>query len=209
MKPSSLSRFIQGPAGRLQVAVDEPQNVQDPIGVVVICHPHPLYGGTMENKVIQSISRACTRKGWRCVRFNYRGVEQSEGTWDAGCGETEDAIAVIQALHLPDKPLAIAGFSFGGFVAANLLQQYPNSVPNHKPIEHVLLVSPAVINFPVPTVPKHTLVIHGETDDVVPLSGTIDWARPQHLPVLVVPGVGHFFHGQLTSLQYIITRFWI
>ena len=209
MKPSTITHSIQGPAGQIQVAIDEPIQDATPLGVVVICHPHPLYGGTMENKVIQSISRACTRKGWRCIRFNYRGVEESQGTWDEGQGETDDAIAVIQALHIPDKPLALAGFSFGGFVAANLLQKYAPHHQPYKPIDHILLVSPAVINFPLPPVPNHTLVIHGETDEVVPLSGTMDWARNQNLPVMVVPGVGHFFHGQLTLLQHMVTHFWI
>lgn len=191
---------IAGPAGAIECAIDDPADA--PIGVAVVCHPHPLHGGTMDNKVAQTLARAFVQRGWRSVRFNFRGVGQSAGAWDEGRGEVDDALAVIEAHREPGAPLALAGFSFGGYVAASAQARLADDAAPHT----LVLVGPATRNFPVPAVPAHTFVVHGEQDDVVPLAATLDWARPQSLPVVVVPGGGHFFHGQLPLLKDLVLR---
>jgi alpha/beta superfamily hydrolase len=154
----------------------------------------------MDNKVVQTLARACVQLGWRTARFNFRGVGTSAGAWDEGRGEIEDALAVIAALRQGDEPLLLGGFSFGGFVASQAAQRV-SPAPRH-----LVLVGPATSRFDVANVPPETLVVHGEHDEVVPLSATLDWARPQSLPVVVVPGGGHFFHGQLPLLKSIVLR---
>lgn len=193
---------IEGPAGAIACAVDEPAAA--PRGVVVLCHPHPQHGGTMDNKVVQTLARAFLQLGYRAVRFNFRGVGASGGVWDEGRGEVDDALAVIAAHRDPALPLALGGFSFGGFVAATAATRLPET----ERAERLVLVGPATSRFQVPAVPTDTVVIHGEADDVVPLSATLDWARPQVLPVVVFPGVGHFFHGQLTLLKNQVVQAW-
>ncbi len=197
---------LAGPAGQLVVAIDEPAQLppEGLRGVAVVCHPHPLHGGTMDNKVAQTLARAFVQLGYRAVRFNFRGVGGSEGAWDAGRGEVDDAMAVIAAQRNPDLPLVLAGFSFGAYVASQAGAQLASEAP----AERLVLVGPATVNFQVAAVPANTLVVHGEADEVVPLSATLDWARPQALPVVVVPGVGHFFHGQLALLKSIIVSAW-
>jgi alpha/beta superfamily hydrolase len=192
---------IAGPAGPLAVAVDSRTDVPQR-GVAVICHPHPLHGGTMDNKVVQTVARALVQRGWRTVRFNFRGVGTSGGAWDDGRGEVDDALAVIAAHRVLGEPLVLGGFSFGGYVAASAATRLAPADQAHR----LVLVGPATANFTVPLVPPETLVIHGEADDVVPLAATLDWARPQALPVVVVPGVGHFFHGQLNVLKSLVLR---
>lgn len=188
--------MITGPAGALECAVDEPDGLVR--GSAVICHPHPLHGGTLDNKVAQTLARAFAQCGWRALRFNFRGVGASAGTWDEGRGEIEDALAVAAQLREADLPLALAGFSFGGFVAARAAARLH--------CETLVLVGPATSSFDLETVASDTLVIHGEHDDVVPLAATLDWARPQALPVVVIPGGGHFFHGQLSLLKSLVVR---
>jgi alpha/beta superfamily hydrolase len=192
---------IAGPAGPLAVAVDSATDLPSR-GLAVICHPHPLHGGTMDNKVVQTVARALVQSGWRAVRFNYRGVGASGGAWDEGRGEVDDALAVIAAHRVLGEPLVLGGFSFGGYVAAAAAQRLAPA----DAAQGLVLIGPATANFTVPPVPAETLVIHGEADDVVPLSATLDWARPQALPVVVVPGGGHFFHGQLNLLKSLVHR---
>lgn len=194
---------IQGPAGALEVAVDEPSEAAVR-GVAVVCHPHPQHGGTMDNKVAQTLSRAFVQLGYRAVRFNFRGVGKSEGGWDEGRGEVDDALAVIQDRRDPALPLALAGFSFGGFVASQAAARLPDDAK----AERLVLVAPATGNFEVAAVPADTLVVHGDADEVVALSATLAWARPQTLPIVVVPGVGHFFHGQLALLKSLVVNAW-
>ncbi|MCO5977500.1 alpha/beta hydrolase [Ideonella oryzae] len=203
LNPQSQLLSVAGPAGPLEVAVDAPQDTA-PRGVVVVCHPHPLHGGTMDNKVVQTLARAFLQLGYRVVRFNFRGVGASAGQYDEGRGEVDDALAVVAAVRDPALPLALAGFSFGAYVAAAAAAR----LPADQAAERLALVGPATSRFPVPPVPADTLVIHGEADDVVPLQATLDWARPQVLPVVVVPGVGHFFHGQLSVLKSLVTGAW-
>lgn len=188
--------------GDIQCTVDEPG--QSPTGVAVVCHPHPLHGGTLDNKVVQTVARAFVQMGYRAVRFNFRGVGQSQGAWDEGRGEIDDALAVIDATRVAGLPLALAGFSFGGYVAS----QAALRLTEGNGVERLLLIAPATSRFDTAAVPPDTIVIHGETDDVVPLQSVLDWARPQALPITVVPGAGHFFHGQLTLLKNLLLRTW-
>lgn len=200
MNSQTKALLIAGPAGELQCAIDHPADA--PRGVAVICHPNPVQGGTLDNKVVQTVARAFVQLGYRAVRFNFRGIGQSQGVWDEGRGEIDDALAVIAALREPGLPLLLAGFSFGGYVASQAAQR----LPEDQRAERLLLVGPATSRFDTATVPADTVVIHGEVDDVVPLQAVLDWARPQVLPITVVPGVGHFFHGQLPLLKSLVLR---
>ena len=194
---------IAGPAGRVQVLRDQPAG--SPRGVAVISHPHPLFGGTMDNKVVQTVARAFVQSGWTAVRYNFRGVGASEGVHDEGRGEAQDLLAVVQALA-GAGPLALAGFSFGAYVTAQVVA----ALGSQRDIKAVVLVGTAAARFSVPAIAAdlhdRTLVIHGEQDDTVPLAVALDWARPQTLPVTVVPGVEHFFHGQLPLLKSLVVR---
>ncbi|MEY4979935.1 MAG: hypothetical protein RLZZ352_2205 [Pseudomonadota bacterium] len=192
-----------GPAGPLEVAIDRP--ARDALGVAVIAHPHPLFAGTMNNKVVQTLARACVQSGWTAVRFNFRGVGRSAGAYDEGRGEIADMLAVVAA-QAAAGPLCLAGFSFGAFVTSHAAAQ----LHSHRDLRQLVLVGTAASRFAVAPVPAElqprTLVIHGEQDDTVPLSAVLDWARLQSLPVLVVPGGGHFFHGQLPLLRDCVLR---
>jgi alpha/beta superfamily hydrolase len=201
-RPASVT--IDGPAGLVEVVVEDP--AQPPVGLAVVAHPNPQMGGTMDNKVVHTLSRAFVLAGWRAVRFNFRGIGRSEGAWADGVGEVDDMLAVI-AHHQTDPamqglPLALAGFSFGGFVAASACARL--TAMSAAPRE-LVLVGPAA-RYSLPAVPANTLVVQGEQDDVVSMASVLDWARPQALPVTVVPGVGHFFHGQLPVLREVVLR---
>jgi alpha/beta superfamily hydrolase len=200
MNPRTVHASVAGPAGSVECAVDAPE--APPIGVAVICHPHPQFGGTMDNKVVQTLARAVVQLGWQAVRFNFRGVGGSQGAWDDGIGEVDDALAVIAAQRAADRPLLLAGFSFGGYVAAAAASRLPAAGK----AQRLVLVGPSTQKQALGSVPADTVVIHGEADDVVPLSATLDWARPQALPVIVFPGVGHFFHGQLGLLKNVVMQ---
>ena len=204
MTPRTVVQRIAGPAGSIECAIDAPAVA--PRGLAVVCHPHPQFGGTMDNKVVQTLARAFVQVGWRSVRFNFRGIGASEGIWDEGRGEVDDALAVLAAFRAAPAEAAarflLAGFSFGGYVAAEAASRLPDGA---KP-ERLILVGPSTQKQQVPKVPPDTIVIHGERDEVVPLSATFDWARPQAIPVIVFPGVGHFFHGQLVLLRTVVIR---
>lgn len=193
------NQLIDGPTGALEVLFTRPQGA--PTALALICHPHPQFGGTMDNKVVQTLAKAFAELGCATMRFNFRGVGNSAGVFDDGIGETEDAAAVLawgRAQVPQSMPLIAAGFSFGCFVQTLLL---PRSQP-----DQLVLVGPAVNRFQIPEVAKDTIIIHGEEDDVVPLADVMNWARPQGLPVTVFPGTGHFFHGRLTELKAVIKR---
>jgi len=196
---------LAGPMGQIEVLRDAAAPDVAFQGVAVIAHPHPLFGGTMDNKVVQTLARAFVQAGWHAVRFNFRGVGATEGTHDEGRGETDDFLSVIEQL-VPQGPLALAGFSFGAFVTTRALARLDATRWPQK----LVLVGTAASRFEVATIPaelhERTLVLHGEADDTVPLSAVMDWARPQVLPVMVVPGGGHFFHGQLPLLKGLVLR---
>ncbi|MBP7565102.1 MAG: alpha/beta hydrolase [Burkholderiaceae bacterium] len=195
---------LAGAAGRIETLIDLPAG-QEPLGTAIIAHPHPLFGGTMDNKVVQTLARAFVQCGWRAVRFNFRGVGASEGTHDEGRGEADDFLAVVRSVA-PAGALCLAGFSFGSFVASRtLMELWPA-----RAIERLVFVGTAASRFEVAAIPQElharTLVVHGEQDDTVPLASVLDWARPQSLPVTVFPGGGHFFHGQLPLLKDVVAR---
>lgn len=196
---TAIQTLIDGPAGPLEIAFQQPATAAT--ALALICHPHPVHGGTMDNKVVQTLAKAFLELGYATMRFNFRGVGKSAGSFDEGIGETEDAAAALawaRAQVSPSLPLIAAGFSFGCFVQSRLL---PRSQP-----QQLVLVGPAVSRFQLAEVPKDTLVVHGEEDDVVPLDAVMAWARPQGLPVTVFPGTGHFFHGRLTELKAVVKR---
>ena len=196
---------LAGPAGVIEVLRDLPAAGVPARGVAVIAHPHPLFGGTMDNKVVQTLARAFVSTGWTAVRFNFRGVGASEGVHDEGRGETEDYRAIVAQLA-PEGAIAVAGFSFGAFVAINALQ----ALWSERDVSQVALIGASVARVVPPALPvdalERTLVVHGEADDTVALAALMDWARPQSLPVTVVPGGGHFFHGQLPLLKNLVAR---
>ncbi|MEO8386838.1 MAG: alpha/beta fold hydrolase [Polaromonas sp.] len=206
MNSQTRKSIIQGAAGAIEIAVDLPADASR--GVAVIAHPHPLFAGTMDNKVVQTLARAFVQCGWTAVRFNFRGVGGSAGTHDEGRGELEDMLTVVEhAAPAGDgQVLALAGFSFGAFVTTHAFERL-NAV---RAIEKLVLVGTSVSRAPAAPVPEaahlKTLVVHGEQDDTVLLSAVLDWARPQALPVTVVPGGSHFFHGQLPLLKNLVVR---
>jgi uncharacterized protein len=204
MNAGTQRRSVDGPAGPIECAIDAPEDGAPSRGLALICHPHPLHGGTMDNKVVQTLARAFVQLGYRAVRFNFRGIGGSAGHWDEGRGEVDDALAVVAALRDPALPLALGGFSFGAYVTTQVAARLPEDAK----AQRLVLVGPAVVNFPALPVSQDSLVIHGEADDVVPLSAVLDWARPQVLPVTVVPATGHFFHGQLPLLRQIVVNAW-
>ena len=200
MPAASLKRLlIEGPAGPIETDVNDPGGARR--GIALIAHPNPVHGGTKDNKVVTTLAKAFFALGYVAVRPNFRGVGASAGSHDEGRGETEDLLAVAAHLRRQygELPLLLAGFSFGGFVQMRVAKRVH--------ARSLVLVAAAVNRFPAETVPPETLVIHGELDDVVPLAAVLDWARPQKLPVVVVPGGEHFFHGRLNLLADIVTRF--
>ena len=203
---AATQRFVlPGPAGDIECALDQPADgAAAARGLALVCHPHPLHGGTMDNKVAQTLARAFVQLGYTSLRFNFRGVGASQGSWDEGRGEIDDALAALHAHRAPGQALVLAGFSFGGYVASHVAARLPET----DRAERLVLVAPAVVNFVAAPVPESTLLIHGEVDDVVPLLALFDWARPQALPVTVLPGAGHFFHGQLPLLKKLVTDAW-
>ncbi len=208
MNASTEKILIAGSAGSIECAVDLPTDLprNAPVGTAVICHPHPQHGGTMDNKVVQTLARAFLQLGYRTVRFNFRGVGASQGVWDEGHGELEDALAVIAHFRVAPQPWVLSGFSFGAYIAAQAALRLAKDEDLACKPTRMVLVGPSTQRQVMPTVPADTVVVHGEIDDVVPLSATLDWARPQNLPVIVFPGVGHFFHGQLARLRTVVVQ---
>lgn len=202
MTPRTTERLsVRGPAGAIEVVRNAPEAA--PRGLALVCHPHPLQGGTLDNKVVQTLAKTFFTLGYVAVRFNFRGVGQSDGTFDNGIGETDDALAVLadaRSRFGESLPVALAGFSFGSYVQTRVAERVH--------AERLVLVGAAVNRFPVQHVASDTIVIHGEEDDVVPLVDVFAWARPQQLPIVVFPGCGHFFHGRLPQLQRMVSSLW-
>ncbi len=198
---------LRGAAGRVEVARDAPAGASK--GVAVIAHPHPLFGGTMDNKVVQTLARACVQSGWTALRFNFRGVGASEGAHDEGRGELDDLLHLVAQLA-PTGALCLAGFSFGAFVTTHAVARLAASGDRARDVQRIVLVGTSTQRAQAaaiaPELHERTLVIHGEADDTVPLHAVMDWARPQLLPVTVVPAGGHFFHGQLPLLKSLVLR---
>jgi uncharacterized protein len=208
---------IAGAAGAIEVASAAPD---EPRKVAVIAHPHPLYGGTMDNKVITTLARAFVEAGAAAVRFNFRGVGATEGAHDEGRGETDDMLRVIEHARgeFAGLPLLLAGFSFGGAVAVRAsarvdFAQLVLVAPGFRRITgHGMGAAPdpGDPNLGAPGRHTHanTVVVHGDLDATVPLADSIAWATPREVPVVVVPGGEHFFHRKLHILRDIAAR-WV
>ncbi|HEY6239565.1 MAG TPA: alpha/beta hydrolase [Burkholderiales bacterium] len=200
MSRSGERIFIDGGAGKIETAVDRPESA--PRGVALVAHPHPLYGGSLDNKVVQTLAKTFVELGYVSLRPNFRGVGKSEGVHDEGNGETEDLLLV--AAHAKKEfgkvPLVLAGFSFGAVVQTQVAKR---AAPNR-----MVLVGVAIGRFASETVPTDSIVIHGELDETIPLAKVLDWARPQELPVVVIPGADHFFHLRLHLIKSIVKGSW-
>ena len=200
---------LAGAVGSLECALDIPDAAHfvAPRGVALVAHPHPLFGGTMDNKVVHTLVRSFLVLGYVSMRMNFRGVGTSDGVHDEGRGEVDDmALLLAHAQQqYPNLPYALAGFSFGTFVLAQLQQRLSAA---GTPAERLVLVGCAAGKWDVPEVPSNTIVIHGEQDDTIPLAAVFDWARPQDLPVLVIPGADHFFHRKLQHIKNFVVEMW-
>lgn len=199
--------FITGAAGQLECAVNlpDPDAFPTPTGLALVAHPHPLFGGTMENKVVQTLARSVVSLGYITVRMNFRGVGLSEGVHDAGMGETDDMHTLLQTMRqtYPGLPLVLAGFSFGTFVQSRLTQRLTSA---QQSVHRLILVGAAAGKWAMPDIPADTILIHGELDDTIPLSAVFEWLRPQDIPVVVIPGADHFFHKRLPLIKKIVTE---
>lgn len=198
--------ILAGAAGRIETVIDAPGAA--PKGIALVAHPHPLYGGTLDNKVVQTLAKTFVELGWVAARPNFRGVGGSEGMHDKGEGETEDMIAVARQMseRYPGLPLALAGFSFGAYVQTCAAPRLD--------VHRLVLVAPPFglvgdeRSYTTGAVPADTLVIHGERDETVPLANVFEWARPQELPIVVIPGADHFFHRRLHLIRNIVKGAW-
>ncbi len=201
MRTNLKQLFIDGSVGKIETILAEPECGQR--GLAIIAHPHPLYGGTMDNKIVHTIFNTLLTLGFICVKFNFRGVNKSEGAYDHGIGEIDDVVAVVEAIRdqytIRSDTLLLAGFSFGGAIQTHAAQRLNP--------QHIILVAPSVANLNAPPIVhlcENTLIIQGDQDEIVPLQTVLTWAAPQSLPVVVVPGAEHFFHGNLLILRRII-----
>ena len=210
MKPNAETVLIDGPAGAIELIVDNPGA---PRGIALVCHPHPLFGGTNTNKVTQTLARTFAALGYVALRPNFRGVGQSAGTHDDGRGECEDMLVVIDEAkrRFGDLPVALAGFSFGAYVQTRVAQALAEA--NH-PAQRLVLVGTAAGHvegarqYAAKAVAADTIVIHGAADTTVPLANVLAWAEPLELPVIVIAGADHFFHRRLQLIRDIVTRAW-
>ncbi|RZF27658.1 alpha/beta hydrolase [Paraburkholderia sp. UYCP14C] len=213
MNVNTKKYLIDGPVGKIEVALDLPDAAREksaaPRGIALVAHPHPLFGGTMDNKVAQTLARTLVQLNYVTYRSNFRGVGQTQGEHDAGVGERDDLCAVLEHMRADpdygDLPLVLAGFSFGTVVLSHVAAKLRKE---GREIERIVFVGTAASRWDVAPVPDSTLVIHGEVDETVPLQSVFDWARPQELPVVVIPGAEHFLHRKLHILKRIIVDAW-
>jgi hypothetical protein len=221
---------IDGIVGSIEMSIDLPDELKnDPAfvirGLALVAHPHPLMGGTMDNKVAATMARAFNQLGYVSVRPNFRGVGGTAGVHDDGAGELEDLVHVTDWMRTPASwtsfeatasqawvsnvhalPLVVSGFSFGSFVGSHLVQKL---IDLGRPAERLVMVGSAAGKWTLAPVPADTILIHGELDETIPLIDVLDWARPQEITVQVVPGADHFFHRRLHCIRNIITGAWL
>ena len=221
---------IEGIVGAIEISIDLPDELKsDPSfvirGLALVAHPHPLMGGTMDNKVAATMARAFNQLGYVSVRPNFRGVGGTAGVHDDGAGELEDLLHVTDWMRNPSSwsqfeatanqawvassnnlPLVVSGFSFGSFVGSHLVQRLADL---GRPAERLVMVGSAAGKWTLAPVTADTILIHGELDETIPLIDVLDWARPQELTVQVVPGADHFFHRRLHCIRNIITSAWL
>jgi alpha/beta superfamily hydrolase len=211
MKPPRAERVrLAGPAGDIEALIETPADMPADAGAprafAVVCHPHPLYGGTLDNKVVYTLARACVELGVPSIRFNFRGVGGSAGQYDEGRGETADALAVVAhgRERWPGAALWLAGFSFGGAVAVRAAAQ---AQP-----EKLVTVAPGITRVAMDGVASPAcpwLIVQGDADDVIEPAAVQEWAsRQSRAPtVRLLSGAGHFFHGRLHDLRQIVLDF--
>jgi alpha/beta superfamily hydrolase len=221
---------IEGIVGAIEMSIDLPDELKNNPsfairGLALVAHPHPLMGGTMDNKVAQTMARAFNQLGYVSVRPNFRGVGGTAGVHDNGVGELEDLLHVTEWMCTPSSwapfevtanqawvsnvntfPLVVSGFSFGSFVGSHLVQRLADL---GRPAERLVMVGSAAGKWTLAEVPSDTILIHGELDETIPLIDVFNWARPQELTVQVVPGADHFFHRRLHCIRNIITGAWL
>ena len=229
---NSRTKIIQidGIVGQIEMSIDLPDELKNNPdflvrGLALVAHPHPLMGGTMDNKVAQTMARAFNQLGYVSVRPNFRGVGATAGVHDDGVGEMEDLLHVTDWMRTSSSwnqfevttqqvwvqtanslPLVVSGFSFGSFVGTHLVQRL---VELGVPAERLVMVGSAAGKWILAPVPADTILIHGELDETIPLIDDLDWARPQELTVQVVPGADHFFHRRLHCIRNIIISAWL
>ena len=213
MPRASETVLVDGPAGSVQTLIDEPDTFQ---GLALVAHPHPLWGGANSNKVVYTLAHCLRDLGYVALRPNFRGVGKSFGEHDHGAGETEDLLAVLDyatgrwdASHA--LPVLLAGYSFGAFVQTRVAKRLAEA---GRPAEQLILVAIATgqvegnRHYQPEPVPRGSLLIHGGRDTTVPLVNVLAFAEPFDLPVTVIPGADHFFHGRLAVLREIVERDW-
>lgn len=205
MNIHSQKFYLDGDAGKMQCLLDLPDDA--PRGIALVAHPHPLYGGTMENKVAQTLARTFVTLGYAVARFNFRGVGESEGVYDDGKGEVDDMAIMYEHMRAryPDLPVTLSGFSFGTFVQAQFALRL--EAEGRAP-ERLVLVGTAAGKWPMPPVPQDTILIHGEQDDTITMQQVFDWARPLDIPVIIIPGADHFFHRRLGHIKNLVVQLW-
>ncbi|MCG2586605.1 alpha/beta hydrolase [Massilia sp. TS11] len=205
MNKNSTKFYLDGGAGRMECLLDLPKEA--PRGIALVAHPHPLYGGTMENKVAQTLARTFVALGYATARFNFRGVGESEGVHDEGRGETDDMQVMYDYMRqqYPGLPVALSGFSFGTYVQSMFAQRL--AAAGQAP-ERLVLVGTAAGKWAMADVPADTILIHGELDDTITLQQVFDWARPLDIPVVVIPGADHFFHRKLGHIKNWVIQLW-
>ncbi len=201
------SILINGPVGQLEILPEEPESLSESAPVAIICHPHPLYAGSMQNKVVHTLAKSCLALGMPAVRFNFRGVGQSAGHFEHGLGEQQDCIAVAEwaRQQYPNRPIRLAGFSFGSFVAYQAYSKIN--------AERLLLVAPPVGLFQFEsraciTIPWY--VIQGQEDEITPPESVEAWVKSQQCPpeFYYLEATSHFFHGKLNLLREIVMDIW-
>ncbi|TFW19636.1 alpha/beta hydrolase [Duganella callida] len=196
---------LAGGAGQMEGVLDYPEMA--PRGIALVAHPHPLYGGTMDNKVAVTLMRTFVGLGYVVARINFRGVGASEGVHDHGHGETDD-MGLLHAWMVdkfPGLPVTLSGFSFGTYVQSQLAQRLAAA---GAPAERLVLVGAAARKWEMAAIPADTILIHGELDDTIPLIDVLDWLRPQEIPVIVIPGADHFFHRKLGHIKSWVQQLW-
>ncbi|MBC7861003.1 MAG: alpha/beta hydrolase [Burkholderiaceae bacterium] len=205
MNNKSEKFTLPGHAGLMEGLLDLPKEA--PRGIALVAHPHPLFGGTMDNKVAQTLARTFVALGYAAARINFRGVGASEGVHDHGHGEADDMMLLLEHMRAryPGLPLALSGFSFGTFVQSQLQQRL---IAAGTPAERLVLVGSAAGKWAMPEIPANTILIHGELDETIPLRDVFDWLRPQDIPVIVIPGADHFFHRKLQHIKSLIIQLW-
>jgi alpha/beta superfamily hydrolase len=205
MNKNSEKFTLAGGAGLMEGLLDHPQ--QAPRGIALVAHPHPLYGGTMDNKVAQTLARTFVGLGYVAARINFRGVGASDGVHDHGLGETDDMALLLDHMRAqyPGLPVALSGFSFGTFVQSQLAQRMAAA---GAPAERLVLVGSAAGKWAMADIPADSILIHGELDETIPLKDVLDWARPQDIAVIVIPGADHFFHRKLQHIKSWIGQLW-